>query len=149
MFCLWCDEAMALRTGNPTLKESTFATYRTSVSSRPDPSTVMTLDGTVHRTFFLLCLVTGSAGMIWGLARTQPELMLPALIGGALASLVLCLITVFIKQWSPITAPMSAVAEGLSLGVISYLYEAFGLMVTLIWLYLEILRLLAKLNRRN
>ena len=27
-------------------------------------------------------------------------------------------------------------------------YSAFGLMVTLIWLYLEILRLLAKLNRR-
>ena len=28
-------------------------------------------------------------------------------------------------------------------------YGAFGLMVTLVWLYLEILRLLAKLNRRN
>lgn len=115
---------MALRTGNPTLRESTFASYRTSVTSKPDPSTVMTLEGTVHRTFFLLCLVTGSAGMVWGLARTQPELMLPAFVGGALASLVLCLITVFKKQWSPITAPMYAVAEGLSLGVISYLYEA-------------------------
>ncbi len=28
-------------------------------------------------------------------------------------------------------------------------YGAFGLMVTLVWLYLEILRLLSKLNRRN
>jgi uncharacterized YccA/Bax inhibitor family protein len=28
-------------------------------------------------------------------------------------------------------------------------YSAFGLMVTLVWLYLEILRLLANLNRRN
>ena len=28
-------------------------------------------------------------------------------------------------------------------------YGAFGLMVTLVWLYIEILRLLAKLNRRN
>jgi uncharacterized YccA/Bax inhibitor family protein len=27
-------------------------------------------------------------------------------------------------------------------------YASFGLMVTLIWLYLEILRLLAKLRRR-
>ena len=27
-------------------------------------------------------------------------------------------------------------------------YAAFGLMVTLIWLYMEILRLLSKLNRR-
>ena len=28
-------------------------------------------------------------------------------------------------------------------------YGAFGLMVTLVWLYVEILRLLAKVNRRN
>ncbi len=28
-------------------------------------------------------------------------------------------------------------------------YGAFGLMVTLIWLYIEILKLLAKLNRRR
>lgn len=28
-------------------------------------------------------------------------------------------------------------------------YAAFGLMLTLVWLYLEILRLLAKLNSRN
>ena len=28
-------------------------------------------------------------------------------------------------------------------------YAAFGLMVTLVWLYLEILRLLAKLNSRR
>ena len=27
-------------------------------------------------------------------------------------------------------------------------YGAFGLMVTLVWLYIEILRLLSKLNRR-
>ena len=28
-------------------------------------------------------------------------------------------------------------------------YSAFGLMVTLVWLYLEILRLLSKINSRN
>ena len=28
-------------------------------------------------------------------------------------------------------------------------YAAFGLMVTLVWLYLEILRLLAKINSRD
>ena len=28
-------------------------------------------------------------------------------------------------------------------------YGAFGIIVTLVWLYLEILRLLSKLNRRN
>jgi uncharacterized YccA/Bax inhibitor family protein len=28
-------------------------------------------------------------------------------------------------------------------------YGAFGIMVTLVWLYIEILRLLTKLQRRN
>ena len=28
-------------------------------------------------------------------------------------------------------------------------YAAFGLLVTLVWLYMEILRLLSKINRRN
>ncbi len=36
-------------------------------------------------------------------------------------------------------------------GVPKYMewYGAFGLLVTLVWLYLEILRLLSKLNSRN
>jgi uncharacterized YccA/Bax inhibitor family protein len=43
------------------------------------------------------------------------------------------------------------IESGAQQGVPKYFewYGAFGLMVTLIWLYLEILRLLSKLNRRN
>ena len=43
------------------------------------------------------------------------------------------------------------IEEGSEKGAPKYMewYGAFGLMVTLIWLYLEILRLLAKLSSRR
>ena len=43
------------------------------------------------------------------------------------------------------------IEQGASVGAPKYLewYAAFGLLVTLVWLYLEILRLLAKLSSRR
>jgi uncharacterized YccA/Bax inhibitor family protein len=43
------------------------------------------------------------------------------------------------------------IEKGVQVGAPKYMewYGAFGIMVTLIWLYLEILNLLAKMNRRN
>jgi len=43
------------------------------------------------------------------------------------------------------------IERGVQVGAPKYMewYGAFGIMVTLIWLYLEILRLLSKMNRRN
>ncbi|MES1209529.1 MAG: Bax inhibitor-1/YccA family protein, partial [Pseudomonadota bacterium] len=43
------------------------------------------------------------------------------------------------------------VQDGAAQGAPKYMewYGAFGLLVTLVWLYLEILRLLAKLNQRR
>jgi len=43
------------------------------------------------------------------------------------------------------------IEHGVQMGAPKYMewYGAFGLMVTLVWLYLEMLRLLAKINQRN
>ena len=43
------------------------------------------------------------------------------------------------------------IEKGVAIGAPKYMewYGAFGLLVTIVWLYLEILRLLAKLNSRN
>jgi uncharacterized YccA/Bax inhibitor family protein len=43
------------------------------------------------------------------------------------------------------------IEQGAAMGAPKYMewYGAFGLLVTIVWLYLEILRLLAKLNSRN
>jgi uncharacterized YccA/Bax inhibitor family protein len=45
-------------------------------------------------------------------------------IGGAIGGLILALVTVFKKEWSPVTAPMYALVEGLFLGSISALFNA-------------------------
>ncbi|WP_210238596.1 Bax inhibitor-1/YccA family protein, partial [Mesorhizobium sp. M1D.F.Ca.ET.231.01.1.1] len=44
-------------------------------------------------------------------------------IGGAIGGLVLALITIFKKEWSPVTAPMYALVEGLFLGAVSALFN--------------------------
>src|SRR5690606_6508023 len=44
--------------------------------------------------------------------------------GGAIAGFVLALVTIFKKEWSPVTAPLYALAEGLFLGGVSSLFEA-------------------------
>ncbi len=43
------------------------------------------------------------------------------------------------------------IEQGVAMGAPKYMewYGAFGIMVTLVWLYIEILRLLTKLQRRN
>ncbi len=84
----------------------------------------MTLEGTVHRTFFLLCLVVAGAASTWGLLATRPDLLWPVMLGSIISSFVVAMVTIFKQQWSPYTAPAYAVLEGLGLGVLSSVFEA-------------------------
>jgi uncharacterized YccA/Bax inhibitor family protein len=103
------------RTSNPTLKPDTFENSRAILGQE-----VMTLQGTVNKTGILLVCVIGAAAWTWGLARSEsPEAALPWMMGGMIGGLILALVTVFKKQWSPITAPLYALLEGLALGGIS------------------------------
>ncbi len=112
---------MALRTGNPTLSETAFTSNVTTVSGSPGR---MSLDGTVHRTFFLLCLVVAAASVVWNLVYTHPEVLYPAVIGSSILGFIVALVTCFKKDWSPYTAPLYAVIEGVIVGTISSLFEA-------------------------
>jgi uncharacterized YccA/Bax inhibitor family protein len=81
----------------------------------------MTLNGTIHRTAFLLLCVVASALWAWNYAHGthgSASAALAVLIC-ALAAGVLVWITVWKKQWSVITAPVYALLEGLVLGDIS------------------------------
>lgn len=114
---------MAFRTSNPALKESTFtnAGYRTSVYSASES---MTLNGTLHRTFFLLCLAVGAGSITWGLAFTQPDLVIPIMILGLVGGFITALVTIFKQASAPISAPIYAIFEGLALGGISAMYNS-------------------------
>jgi uncharacterized YccA/Bax inhibitor family protein len=87
-------------------------------------SNTMTVRGTVNKTALLLLLVLLPAAWIWNMSLGQNVAnvqmwMLIGLIGGFILSLV----TIFKKEWAPISAPLYAVMEGLFLGGISSVFE--------------------------
>jgi uncharacterized YccA/Bax inhibitor family protein len=106
------------KTSNPALNENTFD-GRVAVAGE-----AMTLQGTVNKTGVLLLCVVITAAWTWGIAHSQtPEAALPWMMGGLVGGLVFALVTIFKKEWSPITSPIYALCEGLVLGGISALLE--------------------------
>jgi len=86
----------------------------------------MTLNGTVQKTALLLFGVVATATLSWRrTAGTEdPSALLPYILIGGLGGFIVALVTIFKKEWSPVTAPLYAVLEGLFLGVISAMFEA-------------------------
>lgn len=85
----------------------------------------MTIQGTVNKTGILVCLLWVAAIFTWEktFAAENPAELYPWLIGGAIAGLVIAMITIFKKTAAPYTAPLYAVVEGLVLGVLSAFFE--------------------------
>jgi uncharacterized YccA/Bax inhibitor family protein len=113
-----------MRSGNPALKESTFLDLASgSVVRRDDQA--MTLNGTVNKTAFLLVLTLVGAMFTWGkfFASGGTANLMPYVLAGALGGLVVALVTVFKKEWSPVTAPLYAGLEGLFIGAVSAMFE--------------------------
>jgi uncharacterized YccA/Bax inhibitor family protein len=111
-----------MRTANPALNSTTF----TDIARLSDPSQAMTIQGTVNKTLLMLILVLVPASWVWNIFLTSgnPQAIMPWLIGGTVGGFIVALITIFKKQWSPITAPLYSVLEGFALGGISAFFEA-------------------------
>jgi len=106
-----------LRSNNPVLKEKVFA------GAIPTGET-MTIQGTVNKTGLLLLFVVAAAAWTWGLGHSEtPETAYPWVLGGALGGFVVALVTIFKKEWSPVSAPVYALLEGLVLGGISAIFD--------------------------
>lgn len=101
------------RSGNPTLSESIFQQQDRITTAREG---AMTIEGTVNKIGILFLLLLIGATVSW----YQP---LQAFIWvGALGGFIVAMVTVFKKEWSPVTAPLYAILEGLFLGAISLMY---------------------------
>jgi len=100
----------SFRSGNPALGSETF-----NVSS--GASSAMTLEGSVNKTGIGLFLLMISAYFTWN--NTMPGLM----IFGAIGGFIVAIVTIFKKNWAPITVPIYAILEGLFLGGISQIFE--------------------------
>ena len=115
-----------MRSGNPALNENTFLDVGSGQVVSRDPGQVMTLNGTVNKTGLLLLMCVATAAYTWNM-YTGPEsmgLLMPYLLVGGIGGFIVALVTVFKKEWSPITAPLYALLEGLFLGGISVFFEA-------------------------
>jgi uncharacterized YccA/Bax inhibitor family protein len=107
-----------MRTWNPALNEKAFSGFAAGGSR------TMTLNGAVTKTGILLILAIAAATFTWApLHRGDMALALPLVLGGAIGAFILGLITTFKREWSPVTAPIYAVLEGLFLGGISAIYD--------------------------
>ncbi|WP_334072400.1 Bax inhibitor-1/YccA family protein [Paenibacillus sp. A14] len=105
------------RSGNPTLKESTFE--RAGAFSGMN---AMTIEGTVNKAFITLVILLGSAFSTWMLYFDGYN-VIPMAIGGVLVGFILALIVSFVPKAAPFLVPVYAIAEGMFLGAISAQYE--------------------------
>ncbi len=110
-----------MRTANPALNANTFANVRSFTATDP-----MTIQGTVNKTGFLLLLLVVAAAYVWNLftKAADPAAIMPYMWIGTIGGLIAAVVTAFKKSWSPVTAPLYAVLEGLALGGISAFFEA-------------------------
>jgi uncharacterized YccA/Bax inhibitor family protein len=109
--------ANPLRTSNPALNEKAF-------QGQVAVGEAMTLQGTVNKTGILLLCVVVAAAWTWGKAHSEtPDAVIPWMMGGLIGGLIVALVTIFKKEWAPITAPIYALLEGLVLGGISAIFE--------------------------
>ena len=111
-----------MRTANPALNAGTF----TGLAPAAARSEAMTLQGTVNKTALLLVILLAAATITWGkfFETGSPASVGVWTLGGAIGGFIVALVTVFKKQWSPLTAPLYAFLEGLFLGGLSAVFEA-------------------------
>jgi uncharacterized YccA/Bax inhibitor family protein len=83
----------------------------------------MTISGTVNKTGILLICVVATAAWSWNLFSRSPQTVLPLLAVGGIGGFIVALVTIFKKAWSPVTAPIYALLEGLVLGSASAMLE--------------------------
>lgn len=111
------------RSANPALSGETFAKESAKQAESATSGEVMTVDGTVWRTLFLFIILLFPAFYTWSLVGTGVSLA-PYLWGGGIGGLIVAVVTIFKKSWSPYTAPLYTFLEGLVLGALSGMFES-------------------------
>ena len=140
MFHIKANFIRYMESSNPVLKSGFRDLSDSQVGIR------MSLNGTIMKTAALLFLVFCSATYTW-YQVTHGENFMPWVIGGLVGALVLCLVTVFKKEWAAFTSPAYALCEGLFLGAVSAVFETRypGLVLNAVGLTLSVLFVMLRL----
>lgn len=110
------------KTMNPVFRETAFSGLPTSATL----GRVMTIEGTIHRTAFLLFCVLATAMWTWNRFFTTHDPGSVLLYGllGLVGGFPMSIVTLLKKQWAVVTAPVYALFEGLFLGAVSARLES-------------------------
>lgn len=115
-----------MKTSNPALGENTYRDVaRMQYGGTIDATGRMTLSGTVNKTGILLLCALATAAYTWSqfMQTHDPASVAGLLAIGGIGGLIVAFVTIFKKEWSPVTAPLYALLEGLVLGGISAIFE--------------------------
>ena len=115
-----------IKTSNPALSENTFRDLSgPQYGGVIDETTRMTLSGTVNKTGILLLCALATAAFTWHsfLQSRDAADVMPSMLIGCIGGFIFGIVTIFKKDWSPVTAPIYALLEGLVLGGLSALLE--------------------------
>jgi len=138
---------MALRTSNPALGKEAF--NRHAYLTGADPASLMTIPGTLNKCLILTLFALTTAVFGWLMTAANQDLVVPLAIGSSLVAFVVAIVTVFKPEYSPTTAPIYALLEGLMLGSISQFLNAIypGIAVSAAAITLAVLGLMLGLYR--
>ena len=119
---------MALwKTSNPALGRKTFQDLaRGPQGGIIDAADRMSINGTVNKTGILLLCTTATAAWVWHQFTLAHDLtdVSPWLLLGLFGGFIMAMVTIFKKEWAPVTAPAYALLEGLVLGGMSAIFDA-------------------------
>jgi uncharacterized YccA/Bax inhibitor family protein len=112
-----------MKTSNPALSDKTFGSL--GGGGLIDAANRMTLSGTVNKTGLLLLCAIATAGWTWHLFLESRDMadVVPLMMVGLIGGFIFSLVTIFRKEWSPVTAPIYALLEGLVLGGLSAVFD--------------------------
>jgi uncharacterized YccA/Bax inhibitor family protein len=99
-----------IKSGNPALSKKTFDNLKSKTGE------VMTLDGAVNK------IAISLAVLLFAAYYTYTNAVMNYVWVGSIGGFIVALITIYKKEWAPVTVPIYAVLEGLALGGISKLY---------------------------
>jgi uncharacterized YccA/Bax inhibitor family protein len=115
-----------IKTSNPALGDKTFSDLANrQYGDLADTAGRMTLSGTLNKTGVLLLCALATASWTWHMFLQSRQMadVTPWMLGGMLGGFVFAMVTIFKKEWSPVTAPIYALLEGLVLGGLSAVFD--------------------------
>lgn len=110
-----------MRSTNPAFKGDNFSNMERAAFGE-----AMTVQGAVAKTGILMLLTLLTAGWTWlkfFQSGGNPDVVNGWMMGGLFGGFILAMVTIFKKEWAPVTAIFYALAEGLFLGGISAMFE--------------------------